>query len=141
MAAGRGGAAGGWWCEQREAQDPVGCAAALPAPFSHPLPPSFPPSLQCSRGSRSPRLSGTGAGSAPSAPAAATATWRAVAPAAGGRAPRVRLGSVRNLAEQRGRGRCGQGGGSQERAGQPPGLASGSGGPGRRGGRLASWCS
>lgn len=41
---------GGWWCEQREAQDPVGCAAALPAPFSHPVSPPFLPPFRARAG-------------------------------------------------------------------------------------------
>lgn len=56
--------------------------------------------------------------------------------AGGGRAgAAVRRGTARNLAEQCGRGRCGEGGGLNQRAHQPPGPASGGGGAdGRAGG-------
>lgn len=112
------------------------------SPTQCPLPSSLPSGLVLEQ---SPSLSGRSAGSAPSAPAAAIAAWRAVAPAAGGRAgAAVRRGTARNLAEQCGRGRCGEGGDSHQCARQPPRASQRRWRrrrAGRRGRLLASWCS
>lgn len=89
VAAGHWGAGGGWWCEQREAQDPVGCATALPAPFSHPVSPPFLPPFRAHAGAGAPAWSAEAQAALllrlqqPSQPGA---RWRRRL--AGGRAPR-----------------------------------------------------